>query len=43
MSNLLDTTLNVVAFAYIGLLFWLYFKPDKGGPDKGDGERDPGQ
>ena len=30
MSNLLDTVLNVVAFAYIGLLFWLYFKPVKG-------------
>ena len=35
MSNLLDTALNVVAFAYIGLLFWLYFKPDKG--DRTDG------
>ena len=30
MSNLLDTFMNIVAFAYIGLLFWLYFKPDKG-------------
>jgi hypothetical protein len=27
MSNLLDTVLNVVAFAFIGLLVWLYFKP----------------
>ena len=27
MSNLLDTALNVVAFAFIGLLVWLYFKP----------------
>ena len=27
MSNLLDTFLNVVAFAFIGLLVWLYFKP----------------
>ena len=31
MTDLLDTLLNLVAFAYIGLLFWLYFKPDKGG------------
>ncbi len=36
MSNLLDTVLNVVAFAYIGLLFWLYFKPEKS-----DGKDDP--
>ena len=36
MSNLLDTLLNLVAFTYIGLLFWLYFKPDKGsGKDEG--------
>ena len=26
MSNLLDTILNVEVFAFIGLLFWLYFK-----------------
>lgn len=27
MSDLLDTLLNVSAFAYIGLMLWLYFKP----------------
>ena len=26
MSNLLDTILNVSAFAFIGVLVWLYFK-----------------
>ena len=25
MSNLLDTIMNIVSFAYIGLLIWLYF------------------
>ena len=25
MSNLVDTILNIVAFAFIGLLIWLYF------------------
>lgn len=25
MSNLLDTVMNVEVFAFIGLLFWLYF------------------
>ena len=37
MSNLLDTVLNVVAFAYIGLLFWLYFKPDRNGESEDPG------
>ncbi len=43
ISPLYDTFLNVVAFAFIGLLIWLYFKPsaidkeqssdsEKGGP-----------
>ncbi len=27
MSNLIDTLLNVMVFAFIGLLIWLYFKP----------------
>lgn len=27
MSNALDTLLNIEIFAFIGLLFWLYFKP----------------
>jgi len=42
ISPLYDTFLNVVAFAFIGLLFWLYFKPsaidkeDQGAPKKED-------
>lgn len=27
MSDLYDTFSNIVVFAYIGLLLWLYFKP----------------
>ncbi len=27
MSNLHDTFMNIVVFAFIGLLVWLYFKP----------------
>jgi hypothetical protein len=27
MSNFLDTVMNIGAFAFIGLLLWLYFKP----------------
>ena len=27
MSNLHDTFMNIVVFAFIGLLIWLYFKP----------------
>jgi hypothetical protein len=27
MSSLLDTIMNIEVFAFIGLLFWLYFKP----------------
>lgn len=41
MSNLHDTFMNIVVFAFIGLLIWLYFKPinrhetdDSGKPDK---------
>ena len=41
MSNILDTFMNIVVFAFIGLLIWLYFKPidqdetdDSGKPDK---------
>lgn len=26
MSNLLDTLLNFMTFAFIGLMVWLYFK-----------------
>jgi len=29
MSNLHDTFMNIVVFAFIGLLIWLYFKPIK--------------
>ena len=34
MSNLQDTFSNIVVFAYIGLLLWLYFKPAGGGEDE---------
>jgi len=33
MSNLLDTIMNTVVFAYIGLLIWLYFRPYKSDDD----------
>ena len=26
-DNLIDTILNVLVFAFIGILIWLYFKP----------------
>ena len=26
MIDVLDTVMNIVVFAFIGLLFWLYFK-----------------
>jgi hypothetical protein len=26
-DNLIDTILNVMVFAFIGLLIWLYFRP----------------
>jgi hypothetical protein len=26
MENIVDTTLNVVVFVFIGVLIWLYFK-----------------
>ena len=27
LDSLIDTILNVIVFAYLGLLIWLYFKP----------------
>ena len=27
VDNLIDTLLNLVVFAFIGWLIWLYFKP----------------
>lgn len=36
MSNLVDTLLNLVVFAFIGLLIWLYLKP----LDRGSGDSD---
>ncbi len=27
-DNLIDTVLNVMVFVFIGLLMWLYFKPE---------------
>ena len=32
IDNLIDTLLNVMVFAFIGLMIWLYFK---GEPDDG--------
>jgi len=29
MNNILDTIMNIQVFAFIGLLIWLYFKPDR--------------
>ena len=29
MNEWIDTLLNVIAFAFIGVLFWLYFKPER--------------
>ena len=29
-DSLIDTLLNAVVFAYIGLLIWLYFRPSTG-------------
>lgn len=28
MNHLLDTIMNIEVFLFIGLLVWLYFKPD---------------
>ena len=28
MSDLSDTLINILIFAFIGLLVWLYIKPD---------------
>jgi hypothetical protein len=27
LDSIIDTILNVIVFAYLGLLIWLYFKP----------------
>ena len=40
MSNLLDTIMNIVVFAFIGVLVWLYLKdgkPDAGGDSGPEG------
>ncbi len=31
LENLIDTLLNISAFAFIGLLIWLYFKKEPEG------------
>ena len=40
MSDLFDTLMNLVVFAFIGLLVWLYFRPAAPGgnetPDPAD-------
>ncbi len=28
MSNITDTIMNIEIFAFIAVLFWLYYKPD---------------
>ena len=28
MNEWIDTLLNLIAFAFIGVLIWLYFKPE---------------
>jgi len=30
-ENLIDTLLNILAFAFIGILIWLYFKKEPEG------------
>ncbi len=43
MSAFYDTFLNVVSFAFIGLLFWLYFKDfPKAGDETAKAEQDGG-
>ena len=34
MNELVDTLRNVIAFVFIGVLIWLYFKPEK--PEEDD-------
>ncbi len=29
MNQWLDSLLNLMVFVFVGLLFWLYFKPDE--------------
>jgi len=36
MDNLLDTFQNVVVFAFIGAMLWLYFKKEPADPEQGD-------
>jgi hypothetical protein len=36
MSNFIDTLLNLQVFLFIGLLAWLYFKPDSHDGDDSD-------
>ena len=40
MNEGLDTFLNVTVFAFIGLLIWLYLKPERPGPDNEQGPHD---
>ena len=36
MNDLLDTIMNIEVFLFIGLLVWLYFKPDSRDQDSSD-------
>ena len=40
MFELFDTVMNLLVFAFIGLMVWLYFKkPRTGGKTEDDGSR----
>jgi hypothetical protein len=30
-ENVIDTVLNIIVFAFIGVLFWLYFRDEESG------------
>ena len=36
MNSVLDTFMNIEVFLFIGLLVWLYFKPDSRDQDSSD-------
>lgn len=35
LNNLTDVILNLIVFAFIGFLVWLYLKPEEKKPPKG--------
>lgn len=34
MSSIVDTIMNIEVFMFIGILIWLYFKPDSKTADR---------